>query len=349
MRGKSGIITPPTGARPGESSESRGYCRAAIRLSGCNRVSAKPNAVLVPTRPHPKPPKGGFGILTESMSHICHIDESGDFGPLPPANLNAQPVQPVLVVVGLIVAESELTRMSREFIALRKTSEFLRARRSALRQDEFPREDRGKDMFRWALKSNRAGWQNSALSTLGQALALLERAQARVAGCVHLKGDDFEGAKTYETSVLSIAANFRRFLEAGQAQNGEQRPRRGVRVVCDNQEEAGKKVRREFVRRNLDPPEFVDSKNHIGVQLADWLCSAIIAPLAATRLSPESKHADTRYLALAGGENSVWERLMRMQFPFADDNGLRQPGIIVRPEKMRAKLFPEPVLGDPPA
>ena len=281
------------------------------------------------------------------MSHICHIDESGDFGPLSPANLNAQPVQPVLVVVGLIVAEGELARMSQEFIALRKTSEFLRARRAALRRDEFPREDRGKDMFRWALKSGKPGWQNSALSTLGQTLALLERAQARVAGCVHVKDENFEGVETYESSVLSVATNFRRFLEAGRTENNGQSLRRSARVVCDNQEEARKKVRREFVRRNLDPPEFVDSKNHIGVQLADWLGSGIIAPLAATRLLPESKHADPRYLALAEGENSVWARLMRMQFPFADDSGLRQPGIIVRPEKMRAKLFPEPALGDP--
>ena len=278
------------------------------------------------------------------MSHICHIDESGDFGPLLSAGAS---VQPVLAVVGLIAPKSKIAQMESDFAQLRKTSEYLKNRRSALRQSHLPPEDKGHEL-RWGLRSDEPQWQAGALATLDATLNLLERAEAQVAGCVNIKPMDrkFNGKYAYVSSVLSIAANFHRILEA---EDPEEEARHEGEIICDEQQQAKSAIRRGFRRRQLPVPEFGNSEQNAGIQIADWLCSAIIAPLAATRLSPESKHADTRYLALAGGENSVWERLMRMQFPFADDNGLRQPGIIVRPEKMRAKLFPEPVLGDPPA
>ena len=282
------------------------------------------------------------------MSHICHIDESGDFGPLLSASANAQPV---LAVVGLIAPKGKIAQMEGDFAQLRKASEFLKNRRSALGQNHLPLEDKGHALRR-GLRSDEAQWRAGALATLDATLDLLERAEAQVAGCVHIKPVDrtFNGKRAYVSSVLSIAANFHRILEA-EEERGE--ARRKGEIICDEQQQAKSAIRRAFRRRNPPVPEFGNSEQSAGIQIADWLCSAVVAPLAAAICFdraddlPESKHADPRYLALAEGENSVWARLMRMQFPFADDSGLRQPGIIVRPEKMRAKLFPEPALGDP--
>ena len=266
------------------------------------------------------------------MSHICHVDESGDFGALKSADAGAQPT---LVVAGLIVPDKRLARMEAEFLNLRKTSEFLKSRRSALNLASFPLEDKGKDMFRWALRSRDAEWQSAALLVLGLTLDLLERAEARVAGCVHLKPADgeFDGRREYASSVLSIAANFRRIPGAG---NG--------RIICDEQQQAKSVVRRLFRRRQLPSPEFCNSGEIAGLQLADWICSGIIAPLAAAACFdkhdlPGSKHVAARYLALREGENSPWARLARMQFPLADANGLRRPGILVHPEEFRPRLF----------
>ena len=154
------------------------------------------------------------------------------------------------------------------------------------------------------------------------------------------------------SSVLSIAANHRHILvNAGRKEKTRAQLRQEERIICDDQQQAKPAVRRIFRRRELPVPEFDNSKRRAGLQLADWLCSGIIAPLAAAACFneedlPGSKHVNARYLSLRDGDNSPWARLMRMGFPFVDDDGLRQPGILVNPERFRGRLFPEPIFGD---
>ena len=284
------------------------------------------------------------------MRHICHIDESGDFGRLTSASPH---VQPVLAVVGLIVPESKLAQMEKEFLNLRKTSEFLQSSRILLKLNGFPSEDKGKDL-RVALKSDGMDWrpgesrQTGALSVLGLALDLLERAEARVAGCVHVKpiNQAFSGKNAYVSSVLSIAANFHSILEFGHPEEPREQLQMEGRIICDDQRGGKPAVHQHFDRRKFRRPEFENSQKRAGLQLADWLCSAIIAPMAATTCFnradlPQSKHVNDLYLSLNEGENSPWGRLTRMQFPFADDNGARQPGILVDPPELRGRLFPD--------
>ena len=303
-------------------------------------------------RQFPKPPLGGFGVLNQPtrMRHICHIDESGDFGQLTSANQNAQPA---LVVVGLIVPEEKTAQMGEEFLNLRKANEFLHSRRIVLGQDEFPSEDKGNEL-RWALRSDKIDWRtgqpwrDGALSVLGLALDLLERVEARVAGCVHVKpiNQAFSGKNAYVSSVLSIAANFHSILEFGHPEEPREQLQMEGRIICDDQRGGKSAVHQHFDRRKFRRPEFENSQKRAGLQLADWLCSAIIAPMAATTCFnradlPESKHINDLYLSLNEGENSPWRRLTRMQFPFADDNGARQPGILVDPPELRGRLFPD--------
>ena len=279
----------------------------------------------------------------KNISHICHIDESGDFVGLSSANPGAQPV---LAVVGLIVPEGNLAQMEKEFADLRKNSEFLNRRRKGVERDDFPPEDKGKDMFRLPLRSDDADWQAGALSVLGSALDLLKRAEARAAGCVHIKPVDreFNGARGYVSSVLSVAVNFHRILELGHPEKERDRLQQEGRVICDWQEQAKSSVCSSFCERQFRPPEFEDSRSSAGLQLADWICSGIVAPLAAAACFseaelPRSVHINPRYLSLREGENSPWARLMRMQFPFTDENGRHQPGILVHPEEFRPRLF----------
>ena len=273
------------------------------------------------------------------MSHICHIDESGDFGPLLSASAN---VQPVLAVVGVIAPKSKIAQMEGDFARLRTTSKLLKSRRSFRGQNRPSPEDKGHELRR-ELRSDNAKRQNGALAALDATLDLLERAGARVAGCVHIKPVDaeFNGEHAYVSSVLSIAANLHRVLEAETPGKTREAARQEGEIICDKQRQAENAIRRAFHRRELPVPAFGNSEQSAGIQIADWLCSALVAPLAAARLLPESRHADPRYLALAEGENSAWARLARMQFPFDDENGRRQPGILVRPRKFRAKLFPK--------
>lgn len=50
--------------------------------------------------------------------YICYIDESGDTGRLPSAN---SPVQPVLVIGGLILCQASIPAITREFMDIKRT------------------------------------------------------------------------------------------------------------------------------------------------------------------------------------------------------------------------------------
>ena len=120
----------------------------------------------------------------------------------------------------------------------------------------------------------------------------------------HIKpvDEEFNGEHAYVSSVLSIAANLHRVLEAETPGKTREAARQEGEIICDKQRQAENAIRRAFHRRELPVPAFGNSEQSAGIQIADWLCSALVAPLAAARLLPESRHADPRYLALAEGE-----------------------------------------------
>ena len=258
------------------------------------------------------------------MSYVCHIDESGDAGPLPSAD---SPVQPVLVVAGLIVSESALARMASDFAAVKRK----------VNPGAVPPEVKGRTL-REALRSPSAKRRRFAESLLADAFDLMEDAGATVAGSVWIKpaGGAFDGNAAYVSSAMFVASRFQRFLAARQS--------RGT-IVCDNRFPAQRAaVVRAFRERKSrragdafsrlpSPPDFADSRDRAGVQLADWLCSALVAPLAATVYCDErSPHSRDGYLQL---RERFGERLMRMQ----DDDAAKQRGLRVAPGHPRMRLF----------
>ena len=278
------------------------------------------------------------------MRHICHIDESGT--PLELLSPDDPNSQPALVVVGLIVPEGALAQMEEGFLNLRR-----RINPGGIPEGE----NKGKGLSK-SLRHPSPRRQNFALSVLGEALGLLESAEARVAGQIRVKpiGAKIDGEADYVRAILSIAANFHRILEEEKSRG---------RIICDGRRPGqNAAVERDFLAWKIrdgddayprlpNPLVFERSENQAGIQLADWLCSGIIAPLASTVLFgeslPNSSHVHGNFLLLKRGENSPWARLMRMQFPFVDDDGQQQPGILVNPERFRGRLFPpEPIFGD---
>lgn len=280
-------------------------------------------------RPSPEPSQGGSGVfLTKQMPHhICLIDESGDSSPLPSAD---SPVQPVLVVAGLMVSESALPRMESEFLALKKK----------VNPGAIPPEVKGRGL-REALRSAGVKRRDFTLLLLDRALDILENASATVAGQVWVKpvGGEFDGNAAYVSSAMFIARQFQRFLAA--------RESRG-KILCDHRRPAQQSaVARAFLERKSraagdpfsrlpDSPSFTDSRQSPGVQLADWLCSALVAPLAATvYCDAQSPHAHRNYLRL---RERFGRRLMKIQ----EDDRANRRGLRVAAGHSRLSLFRAP-------
>lgn len=261
------------------------------------------------------------------MLHICYLDESGCTGRLP---FVGSEIQPVFALAGLAVPAAEITPMTLEFMNIKRRFNPGIFSGDAHGLDAILREVKGENL-RADLRSSSRNRRRRALEFLDRALSLLERRRVRLAGRVWIKpvGGEFKGREIYTFSAQAIADNFHRFLEDGRA--------RGV-IVCDSRTHhanAGvahsvftQKFRAagDFFPRLLDSPVFADSRNHAGIQLADLLCSALIAPLAAAVYCDGSAYAHPNYLSL---RRRFGERLQRMQFRFRDKSGGWRGGLVV--------------------
>ena len=258
------------------------------------------------------------------MSHICHIDESGDLHGLQSPWRLAKG-QPVLVVLGLIVPEESLTQVTSRFLEIRGKFGPGRA------------EVKGAELRGDLAKPSDENSRHAGLLALKAALELLENADARVTArvCVKPAGEPFDGDDAHDRALRFIAGNFSRFLRAEKSEG---------RVVCDsrgpfdsdNNMRAARALRRPFGfrRPEFPPPVFAHSEDCVGLQLADWLCSALVAPVAATaycgdceRLR-ESVHVNGNYLRFRdrhGGGEWLWRRQLR----FAARGGRMRMGLEV--------------------
>ena len=254
------------------------------------------------------------------MRHICHIDESGCLGALRADSLAH--VQPALVVAGLIVAEESMAEITSEFIKAKKKFDKNTFRNATGDLDSVRAEIKGKSL-RGDLKRSSAGNpRHPALLALNSTLTALEKANAQVVGrvCVKPVGGQFDGRAAYIRSVRFIAENFSRFLIARNSTG---------RIVCDsrNRRDDDKTARASRRPSGLphpglrEAPIFADSRDQVGLQLADWLCSAVISPLAATVYSCECMRADSphvhkNYLQMRdkhGYGEWLWRRQLRFK------------------------------------
>ena len=258
------------------------------------------------------------------MPHICYIDESGDLNGLHSAQRLVEG-QPVLVVLGLIVPEESLAQITFGLLEIRGKFGPGRA------------EVKGAELRGDLAKPSDENSRHAGLVALKSALELLEDADARVTGrvCVKPAGEPFDGDDAHDRALRFIAGNFSRFLRAEKSEGRVVCDSRGS-VDCDNNMRAARALRRPFGfrRPEFPPPVFAHSEDCVGLQLADWLCSALVAPVAATaycgdceRLR-ESVHVNGNYLRFRdrhGGGEWLWRRQLR----FAARGGRMRMGLEV--------------------
>jgi len=81
--------------------------------------------------------------------------------------------------------------------------------------------------------------------------------------------------------------------------------------------------------RILEMPTFGDSQNHVGIQIADLLASALLFPMATAEYCVghvSSVHVDASFKLLA---RRYGTRLRRLQYRYDDPQGRRRGGMTV--------------------
>ena len=212
----------------------------------------------------------------------CYIDEAGNPGMLPSRTSN---VEPVFIVTGLVIDQTHIPAITTDFLSLK--------------QRYFPGLG-PKGMRRWLnwmlveIKGGEVRKDGAAVSRrkyrqahgfLGKALSLMEAHDARFISRIWVKGigKPFNGRAVYSFSVQAICEGFQRLLVSADSD--------GL-VIADHRTPAKNKYvshsifTQKFASagdsydRIVEVPTFGDSHNHAGLQMADLLCSALLAPLA---------------------------------------------------------------------
>lgn len=213
--------------------------------------------------------------------HLCYVDEAGCPGRLPSAT---SPVQPTLVMCGLVVPEAHLARLTNRFLTLKCRFDPALRDGCAHFLDSARRELKGSDL-RSEVRRGGRNRRRFIFRFLDALLDLLEDVDARPIVRIYIKrpGAPFEGRAVYAASMQALCAAFQHFLEA----HGT----RGV-IIADSRTPALNafvahsiftqkfQVGGDPYRRLVEMPTFGHSENHVPIQITDLLCSAIITPIA---------------------------------------------------------------------
>ncbi|MBJ7459094.1 MAG: DUF3800 domain-containing protein [Thermoleophilaceae bacterium] len=190
---------------------------------------------------------------------------------------------PVFVVGGIVVDASAVEPITREFIAIKidaSGTKKLRHDHDHLKQNL--EEIKGSSLRR--IYRHDSNPQTKTAAVLERTLALLELYEAEIVGYIRRAGSsDDAGEQTYHGAVRHICRRFNHRLAEAHDD--------GV-VIADNRDDVRnrqlahsmyvEKFRgTDKLPRIAESVTFGQSENHAGLQIADIVCSALLAPIAA--------------------------------------------------------------------
>jgi hypothetical protein len=263
---------------------------------------------------------------------VCYVDESGDAQALTHAK---SPITPVCVLVGVIFDQAVLQNLTQEFISLKRTTHPNLPIRTAVHRlawvlAEIKGADLRRSMRTGALRRNR----RHTVYFLDKFVQMLEDYGARIVGRVWVKeiGGRPDETAMFASSMQAICAYFQRNLV--------QLDQMGF-VVADSRGPSGDasvshaiftqkfKLDGDEYDRVLEMPMFGHSVNHVGLQIADLLASALLFPMATYRYClghVENIHVDGNFGHLTARYGA---RLSALQYRFVDGEGRKRGGIVV--------------------
>lgn len=269
---------------------------------------------------------------------ICYVDESGDTQAL----LNAtQNVAPVCVIVGLVVDQAVLHPLTNEFLALKKSSYPGLLPKNAKRLDWMLAEIKGSELRRAMRTGMPRRNRRHTTHFLDKLISLAEDYELKVFGRVWIKqvGTAINGPALYSSSVQAIYSYFQSLLDSIDQLGfviADSRTYPGNVSVSHSIFTQKFRLLGDDYHRILEMPTFGHSNNHVGLQIADLLASALLYPMATyaycrghvnnVHVDPNFGHLTARYGA----------RLRAMQYRYRDQAQVRRGGLTVD-DKLEAR------------
>ena len=268
---------------------------------------------------------------TSALVQLCYVDESGKAETLTRADGQQQPV---LVIAGVSLPEDQLTAVTHDWIELKRR--YLpglarRGRKGWL--DAILSEMKGSGLRRGFRAKGTNRQQKHSIGVIDGTLKLLERHDARIVGRVWVKSLDApnDDMRLHSSSLQFICAAFHAGLPGDE---------RGM-VVVDSQtyQHNFRLAHSMFTQRFglapsherlVDMPVFGHSDNHAGLQIADLLCSAVLAPIAcavyAGCYSEWNTHCDSGFLDI---RDRFGDRLQALTYDWFNVKAAKETSSVV--------------------
>lgn len=261
--------------------------------------------------------------------HICYLDESGCTGTLPSPNSQ---IQPVFVLGGVFLDERSIKPLTGDLLALKQRFYPKLLPAAALYHDWMAAEIKGSDIRKKARSTNR-NERRFAYMVIDSALKILEDHNAMVMARIYVKlaGVKFNGPAVYTSTVQAVCAGFEEFLTMNKSLGlviADSRTKGKNAIVSHSIFTQRFKAAGDPYPSLAEVPTFGHSDNHAGLQMMDFVCSALLFPIAAqvccsghmTDLTHLSAHYDN--LRIRYGE-----RLKKLQYRYQDMEGKWRGGI----------------------
>lgn len=283
---------------------------------------------------------------SEAVLRHCYIDEAGDTKALPSAT--DPNIVPACIIVGLVLEQSCLRRLTSDFLVLKgryfpgliPTGHFL---------ERVKPEIKGADIRRALRGGSGRRHRRHALGFLDAFVGLLERYEIKIMGRVWIKeiAGPCHGGPLYTSSIQAIAAYFQHLLNAtndhGVMIADSRTPALNAQVAHAVFTQKFKSAGDEF-DRVLEMPTFGHSQNHVGIQIADLVASALLFPMASYAYClghVHNVHVDAGFADVA---TRYGQRVRLLQYRYFD-RGRRRGGIVVNDriaQKAGSHLFTSP-------
>ncbi len=216
------------------------------------------------------------------MEYILYIDEAGCPGELPSPTSN---IQPIFCLVGLIIPQIHLNAITHEILALKR--QFNPKYADTLQHDLeiVSYEIKGSDIRADARHKSR-NKRRRAYGLLDKILAILNKYDCHLLarGYVKEPAGKFDGNAVYTASMQALCSGFEHFLNEHNAH--------GIIVADSRKKQQNHRVSYSIFTKKFklsgddfpnisELPVFGHSENHVGLQVADWLASALLFPIIA--------------------------------------------------------------------
>ncbi len=213
--------------------------------------------------------------------YLCYVDEAGCTGTLPAPT---SPIQPVFVLAAVAFPAANLSQATMDFLRLkRRFFPALTAMHPPF-LDSIRHEVKGSELRR-DIAVGTAVERAHAIGFLDRVIALLERFDARIFGRAWIKGIGvpFDGTAVYTFSIQSVCVSFQSLLATNSAAGfviaDSRRKTQNANVSHSIFTQKFRAAGDPF-DRILEMPTFGHSDNHVGLQIADLVCSALLFPMA---------------------------------------------------------------------